>query len=484
MKVLDRTIDGLKRCYNVLLSEDELENAKISKLQEIAKKVKLDGFRPGKVPLDIVKRMYGESVNRESKQNLIDSTSRQILKDESLSISFRFITDIVKEDENGLQFELKFELIPTFEIQDMSNVKITKYCAEVTDDNITNLLEGIRKERKNWVLDKSAKEVREGQHIVIDLNLLTSLKGHSNDNMLDFEIAVGDKSLVDDFWKHLIGATVGETRKFDINYPKNFGNKNLASKKLQYSATIKKILKATEYKLDDIFAKSIGYDDLEKAKSWAKSHLVSKYDYISHDIMKRELLEKMADLYDFEVPSNMVNIEKSEVEKQLKAEAVKYNKEFSPEIENECLSLAKKRVRLGFVVAQIAKNENINVSKNEVIQAVKNIANMYPGQEEKVYNIYKHPEAMNAVVGPLLEAKVVDFLLSKLKIEEKKCSAEELIAIDEEPFEFFKDSASSTKVKGKSKIEKVEKKNDLSEQPGIKSDKKITNKKKTNKESE
>ncbi len=479
MEVLNRTSDGLKRCYNILLSSEELEAAKISKLQEIAKKIKLDGFRPGKVPVDVVKRMYGDSISDEAKNTLIESTANKVLIDEKLSISFRFLTDIVKEDEKGLEFTLKFELVPTFELKDLSKISLMKHSAEITDSEVNDLLEDIRKARKNWVVDKSAKVVKEGQHISIDLNLLTSIKKYTGGNTTDLEITIGDETLIDDFWKHLIGAKIGETREFDIQYPKNFGNKNFAGKKLHYSATVKKILKSEEFKLDDVFAKAIGYEDLEKAKTWAKSHLISKYEHIAHDIMKRDLLEKISEIYDFSVPSNMVSIEKAEVEKQIKAEAPKYNKEFTPEIEKECEKLAIKRVRLGFIIAEIAKKEKINVSRNEVTQAIKNIAMMYPGQEKMIYDIYRRPEALNAVVGPLLESKVVDFILDKLTPTENKCSVAELIAIDEEPFDFFKDSEPKAKKAAPKKSSACKKETKSSEKSTGDKPKKTTRKKKT-----
>ena len=452
MKVLSRTSDGLKRCYNVLITLEEVEQVKANKLREIAKKVKMDGFRPGKVPLDVVNRLYGESVATESKQTAIDNTAKKILSDEKLSISFNYVTNIVKEDKKGIEFEMKFELIPSFELCDFSKIEIVKHTVDIPEEEVTKILEDVRKSAKNWKEDAKSKKVTEGQKIVIDLNMLSKIKKHKNEKIEDLEIIVGDETLVDDFWKHLIGAKIGDTVEFDINYPENFSDHALAGKKIHYSAVVKKIFKGEEFNMDDEFAKAIGYENLEKAKTWAKSRAVAKYDYISKDIMKRDLLDKITEMYDFEVPSNMIDAEEREVVRQIKMEAERLKKEFTPEIEKECREIATKRVRLGFVIAEIAKREKIRVSRNEVVQAIKNIAMMYPGQEKSIFDMYyNRPEAASAIIGPVLENKVVEYLLGEISKKEKKCSVEELVAIDEEPFDFFKDNNSGAKTKSTKK---------------------------------
>ena len=229
--------------------------------------------------------------------------------------------------------------------------------------------------------------------------------------------------------------------------------------------------------MDDEFAKSIGYEDLEKAKTWARDRALARYEHISKDIMKRDLMDVITDMYDFEVPTNMIEAETREVVRQIKMEAERLKKEFTPEIEEECREIAIKRVRLGFIVAEIAKREKIQVSRNEVNQAIRNIAMMYPGQEKSIFDIYyNHPEAASAVIGPILESKVVDQLLDKLELTEKKCSAEELVAIDEEPFDFFKNDADKKSAK-KSSTKKSAEKEEKPAAKGTSAKKKATPKK-------
>ncbi|MDR2067776.1 MAG: trigger factor [Holosporaceae bacterium] len=454
MEIIKKTADGLAGSYNVLVSADELDAAMTAKLKETAAKTRLDGFRPGKAPLDIVKRMHGSSLQSKAKESAIASAISKVLKDEKLSI-YHYETNILKEDANGLEFILKFELIPTFELQDISGIEIGKYVAEIDPKEIESVLESIRKERKNWVEDETAQKVEKGQKIIIDLSRVKPDKNSRDDAIKNLEIMVGGETVVDDFWKHLIGAKISETREFSINYPDGFRNKALAGKSIAYRALVKKILKAQEHKLDDEFAKSLGHENLEKLREWTKSQIASKYDGISRDIMKRDLLDKLSAMYNFDIPQGMLNLETEEVVNQISGEGKRLGKEITPEIKKECVKIAASRVRLGLVVAEIAKREKIRVTKNEISQTINNIAAMYPGRERAIWNMYNQSNAMRTIAAPILEQKVIDFLFGKIKISEKKCSTKELIAIDEEPFDFFKDGVEKVKV-GRKPAKKIE----------------------------
>ncbi|MDR1375810.1 MAG: trigger factor [Holosporaceae bacterium] len=450
MEILNKTADGLARCYNVLVPVHELDAAMTVKLKETAAKTRLDGFRPGKVPLDVIKRMYGSSLESKAKESVIASAVSKVLKDEKLSI-FNYSTEIQKEDAKGIEFAIKFELIPSFELQDISGIEIEKHVAEIDAKEVELVLASLKKEHKNWIEeDKTTSKVEKGQKIIIDLSRVKSDKNKKNDTAKDFEVVVGGETSVDDFWKHLIGAKISETREFSINYPNGFRDKTLAGKNVAHTALIKKIFKAQEYKLDDEFAKSIGYENLEKLREWAKSQLALKYDVISRDVMKRDLLDKMSKIYDFAVSQSMLELESKEVINQISEESKRLGKEITPEIEKECVKIAAERVRLGLIVAEIAKREKIGVTRNEISQTVNNIAAMYPGREKVIWNMYSRGDAMRTVAAPILEQKVIDFLLGKIKVHEKKCSVKELIAIDEEPFEFFKDDVAKPKGNRKS----------------------------------
>lgn len=446
MKVLTRANDNLKRCYNILISPKEIEEAIIEKLKETAKKVRIDGFRPGKVPLDVLTRMYRDSVRPDAISTLMSHTSKKIIQDEKLRVAFNFSNDIVSDNENGIEFTLKFELIPEIIEQDYSSIELLKYVAKITDKEVNEVLNGIRKTHKNWVDEVNNISIKEGHKVTLDLLVKTKIKNKKNSVIKDLDIVIADAGVIEDIWKPFLGCKIADVKDFVVNYPNNLRDKSLAGKSIEYSGTVKKVQKAEEYNFDDAFATSLGYENFEQLKTWAHSRAVAHYEQISKDVLKRELLEKISDSCDFQVPENMLRVELLEVTRQISEEAKKLGREMTPQILDECKKIAIKRVQLGFVVSEIAKREKIVVTRDEVSMAIKNIASMYPGHEKQIWDMYSRGDAVNVIIGPILEAKVVEFLFNKVKIKEETCSIEQLIAIDEEEFEFFRtDSADNNK---------------------------------------
>ncbi|MDR1551783.1 MAG: trigger factor [Holosporaceae bacterium] len=436
MKILDESIAGLKRRYKILVTTDDIETVAAAKLAETAKKARLDGFRSGKAPLDVVKRMYGDGISVEAKQQALSDAVKSILKDQRVASSHK--TEFVEENTDGIIINLDFEVIPSFELLDISGWEFEKYVVEIQDDEIDKTIEELRKEHQKW--SESEKRVEEGQKVVVDLESCAFQKKIKGKEIKDFEIIIGSTSLVDNFWKNLIGAAPGDVREFQVHYPTDFIVKELAGKNTSYKATIKKIFDRAKYELNDEFAKALGFDDMGKVRERALIIVTEKYERISKDVLHRNLLEKMSTVYDFDVPFCMVEPENRVVCRQISEEAARLGKQFTPDIEEECLKLAKEHVRLGFVVAEEANRRKISVSNDEITRAINVVASMYPGQEKAIWDIYSQGGNLQVIIGPILEKKVVEALLSETKVIEKKCSVAELVAIDEEQFDFFKDA--------------------------------------------
>lgn len=447
MQITDRTSDGLKRNYTVLISPEEIEEAFTKRLRERASKSRMDGFRPGKVPINVIKRLQGEQIKAEATKDLVRSISQQIIKGEHVLLSFDFKTGIKKQDENGLEYSLQFETVPTVDPTPVFSIELKKYVAEITEKEITEIFDGIRKEHKKWVECSEEALAEGGDKVHVELIAKVGIKHSKNSKSgkenisTDMDIVIGDPNIVENFWKPLVGKKVGDVADFSIAYPKTIGNKNLAGKVVSCEANIKKISRPMEYELDDEFAQSLGYENFSKLHEWAKERAAGHYEEISRGVLKRNLLEKISDLYDFEVPKNMFDIEFADVHRQLTNEAVRLGKPMSAEAEKECESIAASRVRLGFVVAEISKRNNITVSRPEIASEIKKLAAMYPGREKAIWNMYSHGAALSAVVGPILERKVVDFLFKSIKVVTETCTAAQLIAKDEETFDFFKDDS-------------------------------------------
>lgn len=470
MEVLNRTSEGLKRCYNVLIQPKELEGALELKLKETAKKVRLDGFRPGKVPVSMVKRMFGATVAVESKEDAIKQVASDIIRKENIELATQCATSLVKDDENGLEFSMKFEIMPVLELKPYDNMEVTKHVAEISEAEIKELIEDLRDRKAEWVDDAELTEA------ACDCKLTVTMTTHTDkfpdpSTSEDVEIEINDDTISRDVEKELVGAKVGETREFSHIIPEELRSDNGTT--MFYSVTVNKIQKKKLIESDEDLAKAANFENADDMNKWAKNVLNSKYTSMSSELAYRNVLEKLSDMYDCAVPESLVNIEEHEVLRQIEQEAKRLGKEFTPHIKAECRKIAVQRVRLGLVVAEIAKKESLSVSEHEMINAIKGLSVIYPGIEKEVRN---NSFMLRGIAAPILERKVVNLIMDKAKITEEKCSVKELIALDEEEFDFFIDGSDSQQSQDEVKEEAKEpSKNGPKEEPRPK---KVSEKKK------
>lgn len=438
MKILDKTNNGLNWCYSIFIAAEDIKQAIRTQLENVAKKVRMDGFRPGKVPVHMIERMYGSSVRSEAIKGLISSAVNDVFAQDKINVSFNYSTDVVSEDEEGIKFELKFESLPTFEVKDFSDIHVNKYIVDLEEADIDRFLEDVRSGNKKWE-EADTKEAEEGDKIVLDLVIdAQKMKKFKQPPMNDIEIIVGDKELINGISQNLVGAKLGESREFDITYPENFADKTLAGKKINYIAHMKHIFVPKAYEMNDEFAIAIGKKDMAEAREWAKKVLQSKYEFMAKDFMRRDLLDCMENMYDFDVPQNMLNLEQNEVYESVKKEFLRAGKELPETLEADCKKVALRRVRLGFVVAEIAKRDNIYVTNEELNEAIRNIVFNYPGREREIFDrCIKDRSMLTAIKGPILENKVINYLFDLIKLDEVHCTSAKILEMDEELSDVF-----------------------------------------------
>lgn len=486
MKILNKSADGLKRKYNVLIMPTSLDEAYNQELTETASQLKIAGFRPGKVPVEVVKRRYGEAVKAESRKNAIKNTAEEVIRKEAIVVSFNYNTKVVKEDENGLEFELELEVIPGIELKDISNIEITKYNVELTEDEQLEPVNRIRMLYPRWTSIAENQKIDEETLVHYDVVLEHNNKKVRNLKDETVFVSKGAKERKG-YDSHFLDLKVGDTTEFIFEYPKSLKDKQLAGKKINHIVTIKNASKSSESKLDDELAHQMNMADLNELKEWSKNIAMAKVEDTVENVMKGELLEKMSAYYDFPVPENMIRIEHQTVINQIAEEAKKLNKKMTPEIIEECKKIAIQRIRLGFVVSEIARKEKIVVSQSEVAQGISAIASNYPNETQKIWDFYTRKENMSLIISPILEKKVSDYLINNVvKVKEEKCTLARLTEIDEEPFDFFKDGedkvkekkeekkSETTKTSAKKKTENVSSKDD-----DVKEEKKAPAKKKS-----
>lgn len=495
MEIFNRVINGTGGVYSVRISPDDLKIIEEEKIKDLARDVRVHGFRPGKVPANIIKNMYGTILVARVKETSLERAIGFIVNHEKLEKLLSYSTVVKKDDTNGIEAEFTVVTAPAFEIKDHSQLKFEKLVYKVTDDDVQKLLKEVMEKSTNWVEDDKHKVAKEGDKIVAHFELkgkndkgLKSVLDHQ-----DVELVLGDKNLVDDIWKHFVGSKVDDVCEFTVNYPGNMTDKKISGKSIDYRATVKHIFVASKYKLDDEFAKSLGYTDLNEARKSIRDREQMRYDRISRSVLERKIMEKLCEIYDFELPTAMVDLELEEVTKTIQKELQRLNKKTSSAVDDGCRALARDRVKVGFVMSKLATANSISVSKNEIGRYIRGLAALNPGNEKKIYEMYSRPENSSSIFGMLLETKVLDFLVKQFEknsqIKEEEISADGLVACDEEMFDFIKNAedvpeekkAQKAKKTIKSESEKSEaaEKSDVKEAKTVK--KRVTTKKKTEK---
>ncbi|MDR1334968.1 MAG: trigger factor, partial [Holosporaceae bacterium] len=299
MEIISKTNDGLRWRYNISISCDEVNVAVMAALVEKAKTVKLDGFRPGKAPVDVVRRLYGDTVKQKAIDDLVTETADFIIGNEQLNICFNYFTDVLKNDESGVEFALEFDLMPEVELKDFSSLELTKYQVDVSDEEANTILENIKSARKKWTEADPQQEIQLGYKVSIGLEVKQQRhKKGKNDTIQSMDIVVGEHDSIHDFWQPLVGAKLHDVREFVTSYPVNDAANISKNKDIACVATVRKVMIGSDYSMDDEFAQSIGFDNLSKAKEWAYSSAEEKYKTIAREIMHRQLLEKLSDMYD------------------------------------------------------------------------------------------------------------------------------------------------------------------------------------------
>lgn len=470
MEIFNRVVNGINGVYSVRISRDDLNTIEEEHLKELAKDVKLHGFRPGKVPPKIVKSMYGAAVTSQAKKTSLDRLLQFIMKQENIDKVIGYSTKVQKDDENGIECECTLVTAPVFEVKDMSGMKLEKVVYKVSDDDAREILDKARERETRWIEDPAHTTAKEGDKVVAHFEMKdkNQLKNAADAlNQQDIELIMGDKDLVDEIWKHFIDSKVGDVCEFTVHYPKNMRDKKLSDKAIDYRAEVKQIFVPSKYELDDEFARHLGYENLEAAVNAVKDGEQKRYDRISRGILERNLLEEIGKQYEMELPQSMLDVEFKEIKRAMMVELERLKKKYSDKVEEGCKKLAQERVKIGFVVSKIADQNKITITKDEFARCLRSIAMMNPGSEKLVYETYSKPENSAAVVGTLLESKVLGFLVDQFEkneqVLEKIISAKKLQDLDEEMFDFIaeaenieagenakSDDASEEKVDGKS----------------------------------
>jgi trigger factor len=448
MQVTETLSQGLKREFQVVLPAAELEERLTSELATLKDKVRLNGFRPGKVPVAHLRKVYGRSVMADVVQNAVNEANRKIVDENGLKLAqepqVQFPEN--KEDvEKALQakadlaFKVALEVLPSFELADLSDVSVTKPVAEVSDAEVEEALQRMADRNRPYSPKAEGETAAAGDRVVVDFMGRIDGEEFQGGKGEGIQVELGSGSFIPGFEEQLVGARPGEERKVSVRFPENYGAEHLADKAAEFDVTVKEVQAPGEVAIDDAFAKGFGMDSLDKLKEAVRASIKRDYDAQARRKLKKELLDALDAKYAFELPPTLVEQEFAAVWSQVEADLKNHNKSFADEgtTEEEARAeyrrIAERRVRLGLVLAQTGDKANIQVTDDEVNQALVERVRQYPGQERQVWEFYqKNPQTRAELRAPIFEEKVVDHVLSQVKVVEEPVSKEKLFSDDED----------------------------------------------------
>ncbi len=432
--------EGLKHEFSITISKTHIEEQKELRLAEIAKTAKMQGFRPGKVPLAVVKQRYGAEARNEALEKALSESIDKALADHKLRPAAQPKVDLVSaEDGKDAEFKMTVEALPDIKVGDFSKIALERPTAEVDAAKVDEMIVKFAKRMRPPETVKDARAAKMGDTLVIDFD--GSVDGKKRDGMKgeNHSLELGSKSFIDTFEEQLAGSKAGDKKTISVTFPKDYHAADLAGKKASFDVTVKELRQHKPVELNDALAKEMGFPGLDKLRERIRDDMGADYKRISRSVMKRALMDKLAETYSFGVPGCLLDIEFNGIWKQVeeaktKGELPEEDKKKSDKaLRAEYRDIAERRIRLGLLLAEIASLNKIEVSGDEIRAALMAEARRFPGQEKAVFDYYtKTQGAIERLRAPLLEEKVVDFIFGKAKVTDKKMSPDDLLKLPEE----------------------------------------------------
>jgi len=435
MQVIETLNEGLKRGYRITLSAAELETKVAEKLTEAQPEVEMKGFRKGKVPLPLLRKQFGSRLMGEAMQESVDGAMSRHFEDSgdrpALQPDVKMLADDWKEGDD-VEVEMTYEALPEIPELDAKSISLTKLVVEPEDSAVTEALESLAKASTDFEDKAEGAAAADGDQIVIDFTGTIDGEAFDGGTAEDYPLVLGSGSFIPGFEEQLTGVKSGDEKDVEVSFPDDYGAENLAGKAAVFATTVKAVKQPKPSVIDDELAKKYGADDLDALKTQIRERLTDEYGTAARSVMKRALLDSLDELVAFELPPSLVTAEADQIAHQLwhednpDGEGHDHEK---VEATDEHKTLAERRVRLGLLLAEIGRKNEITVSDAEMTQAVMNQARQYPGQERQYFEfVQQNPQMRQQLQAPIFEDKVVDFLFELAEVTENKVTQDALRA--------------------------------------------------------
>lgn len=442
MQATETLSQGLKREYRIVLPASELAEKLDAQIASMKDKVQIKGFRPGKVPVGHLKRVYGKSIMGDVVQEAVNAAQQKILDDNKLRLAaapkFSFPEDKgemekVLEASGDLTFSLAFEVLPTFEVGSFEDIEVERLVAELPDSEVEEAIKRLVDRNRAYTAREEGAAAENGDKLTIDFVGKIGDEAFDGGTAQGVDLVLGSGSFIPGFEDQLVGAKAGEDRAVNVTFPEDYSAQNLAGKAAVFDVKVTAVAAPGEQAVDDEFAKGFGFESAEKLREGIVERLKGDYTKASREKLKRTLLDALDKRYAFDLPEELVNHEFEGIWNQLLAEQRSTGKSFedagtTEEAQRaEYRRIAERRVRLGLVVAEVGESAGVKVTDDEVTRGIVDQARQFPGQEKLLWEYYqKNPQALAQIRAPIFEEKVIDHILGQAKVTDKTVSKEEL----------------------------------------------------------
>lgn len=446
MQVTETLNSGLKREIKVTVPAGDMEARLMARLTDARSKVRINGFRPGKVPVQHLRKVYGKSFMAEVVNEILND-SRSIITERGEKAAMQpeiVMTEDEQEAERILaggvdfEFKLSYEVIPPIELKDFADIKVSRPVYDVPESEIDEQVKRVAESTRSY--ETKEGKAAEGDRVTIDYVGKIDGEAFAGGSGNDQPLVLGSKEFIPGFEEQLVGLKAGDEKQITVTFPKDYQAAHLAGKEATFDVTVKEVSAPGPLEINDETAKALGLESLERLREIVKGQLESQYGSMTRQKVKRQLLDQLDADYQFEAPSKLVEAEFNNIWAQVNRDLQAAGRTFADEdtTEEEARAeyqrLAERRVRLGLVLAEIGEKAGVTVTDEELQRALFEQVRRFPAsQQQEVFEFYRsNPESLHALRAPIFEEKVVDHLLGQISVTDKKVSKEELMAEDEE----------------------------------------------------
>jgi len=453
MKITELESKGLKKNYKVVVDADTINSQTESELKEAGKNVKIPGFRPGYVPMKVLQQRYGKSVQADVIRQVINRAVSDVAKEKKLRPAIQPQINIEDYKEGGeLSFSVALEVFPELPEFKFESITLDRKTFDIEEKDIDEAIERIASRTPQYT--KVDAPAALGNVVKIDFKGSIDGKLFSGGTAENFQLELGSKQFIEGFEEQLIGAKAGDTRTVKVKFPDQYPGAEVAGKMAEFEVKVHEVLKSEPAVVDEEFAKARGFADLRALRETVRVQLIKEYDSVVRNQLKKELFDVLEEEYNFELPESMVEMEFNTIWERVQQAKEQGDETLADksedELREEYRGIAKRRVKLGILLAEVGSRSKIQISRDELSRAVMQQASQFPGQEKQIFEFYqKNPDRVEDLRGPILEEKAVDLILGKVKYNDTKTALDALAESDESEDKPKKKAASKPKAKKK-----------------------------------